>query len=158
MDQNFDLFGTPIPDGQGKRGRPSHIATLENINRVKMLLAFGWSNERIAGAMKISQPTLRKNYFQVLGQRSVARDQMEAARALKLWELAMGGNIGAFKELSRVIEKNDAMVAQRDFRGDDAEEPKPDKVGKKEQARIAAEEAEQSDAWGDDLQFRGRMN
>lgn len=158
MDEKFDLFGVPIPDGHGKRGRPAHIATSENINRVKMLLAFGWSNERIATAMKISQPTLRKNYFQVLEQRSAARDQMEAARALKLWDLAMAGNVGAFKELSRVIETNDAMVAARAYRGDDDEEPKPEKIGKKEQAQRDAEQAEQSDTWGDDLKFRGRVN
>lgn len=158
MDEKFDLFGMPIPEGHGKRGRPSHIPTTETINRVKMLLAFGWSNERIAGALKLSQPTLRKNYFQVLEQRSAARDQMEAARALKLWDLAMAGNVGAFKELARVIEKNDAMVAARAYRGDDDDETKPEKIGKKEQAQIAAEEAEQSDAWGDDLKFRGRVN
>jgi hypothetical protein len=158
VDQEFDLFGMAIPEGRGKRGRPSHIASTENINRVKMLLAFGWSNERIANALKISQPTLRKNYFQVLEQRSVARDQMELARTMKVWELAMGGNVGAFKVLDRLIERNDAMVAERSFRGEEPAPERAERLGKKELAQIAAAEVETSDVWGSDLAFRGRAN
>ena len=30
MDGNFDLFGMPVPDGFGKRGRPEHRVTLES--------------------------------------------------------------------------------------------------------------------------------
>lgn len=39
----FDLLGDPIPEGFGKRGRPEHIPTVENRNKVRLLLALGWA-------------------------------------------------------------------------------------------------------------------
>ena len=40
----FDLVGDPIPEGWGKRGRPAHIPTHENRNRISLLLAFRRAN------------------------------------------------------------------------------------------------------------------
>ncbi len=85
MDQNFDLFGDPIPENHGKRGRPPHMVTQENRNKVMMLLALGRSNERIAAALGITAPTLRKNYFRELKGRLDARERLDAALAMKLW-------------------------------------------------------------------------
>ena len=42
------------------------MPTKENLNRVSLMLVKGWSNERIAAAMQISQPILRKYYFPML--------------------------------------------------------------------------------------------
>jgi len=63
----LDVFGDPIPEGWGKRGRPQHVATQQNRNKVTMLLlALGWNNRRIAKSLSIAPPTLRKNYFREL--------------------------------------------------------------------------------------------
>ena len=159
MDGNFDLFGMPVPDGFGKRGRPEHMVTLESTNKVKLLLALGWSNERIAHALGLSLPTLRKHYFQVLKVRDFQRDMLDAARLSKLWELGMAGNVAAMREFDRMLERNDAMMADAKWRGGDDETPaQKEKLGKKEQAQIAAAAVEESDAWGSDLAFRGKVN
>lgn len=155
MSQNFDLLGDPIPEGWGKRGRPAHIATVKNRNKVILLLALGWTNARIASALGITQPTLRKNYFQELRAREVARDRLDAARYELAWELAKEGNVAAFKELGRMIDASDLKLTQDAYRDDRPEEQKPEKpLGKKEMAAIEAETAGEDSEWGDDLRFR----
>ena len=62
----FDLVGDPIPEGWGKRGRPAHIPTHENRNRISLLLAFRRANRRIAQALRITSAALRRYYFRVL--------------------------------------------------------------------------------------------
>ncbi|WP_228930725.1 hypothetical protein [Roseibium aggregatum] len=166
MSQEFDLFGNPIVTGQKGRGRPKHVPTPEIENKIKMLLSFGWSNERIARAVGVSQPTLRRNYFQVLKLRDYQRDMMTAAKAMKLWELGMAGNVGAFKAFEKLLERNDMMKLDADLRdmqnaGDDEQEDEiaPRKLGKKEQAQADAESAMRSAGdWGGDLAFRGSVN
>ena len=80
----YDLFGDPIPANWGERGRPAHIPTQQN--RVSMLVALGWTNPRIAAALYITLPTLRKHYFSELKFREVARDRLMTGVAMKLWE------------------------------------------------------------------------
>jgi hypothetical protein len=41
--------------------------------KTNMLLAFGWNNERIARALHITPPSLRKHYFSELRYRDEAR-------------------------------------------------------------------------------------
>lgn len=144
MTQNFDLLGDPIPEGWGKRGRPPHIATEKNRNKVMLLLAMGWSNARIAGALGITQPTLRKNYFQLLKVRMEARDRLEAARLDLAWELAKGGNVGALREFGKLMDRNDQMEAERLFASEEKTQPPPssERVGKKVQAAQRAIEAD----------------
>ena len=61
----FDLLGDPIPKGFGKRGRPEHIPTIENRNKIRILLAFEWANNCIAWAVRITGGPLKKHYFRV---------------------------------------------------------------------------------------------
>ncbi|QFT31804.1 hypothetical protein FIV00_15030 [Labrenzia sp. THAF82] len=166
MDQDFDLFGNPLVTAPKKAGRPKHQKSAEIENKIKMLLTFGWSNERIARAVGISQPTMRRNYFQVLKLREFQRDMMTAAKAMKLWELGMSGNVGAFKEFEKLLDRNDMMKLDADLRAmqteppaDDSDDDAPRKLGKKEQAQADAERA-MSDGgdWGADLAFRGAVN
>ena len=109
MDGIFDLFGDPVPEGWGRRGRPEHVASQQNRNRVSMLVALGWSNARIASAMLITLPTLRKHYFSELKFRDVARDRLNANLATRLWSLFMEGNVAAGKEFRKLLEQNDRM-------------------------------------------------
>ncbi|MEA3534272.1 hypothetical protein [Rhizobium sp. CC-YZS058] len=115
MDTIFDLFGNPVPLGRGKRGRPEHVPTIENRNRVSILLAAGWSNERIANALAITLPTLRKHYFAELKARDAMRDRLEARRLELAWRTAEAGNVGAMKEFGRLLEKNDRMEIEREL-------------------------------------------
>lgn len=78
-----------------------------------LLLAMGWSNARIANAIGITQPTLRKNYFQELRARELARDRLEGARLDLAWELAKAGNVGAMREFAKLMERNDRMEIER---------------------------------------------
>jgi hypothetical protein len=145
MDQIFDLFGDPVPANWGQRGRPEHVATQQNRNRVSMLVALGWSNKRIAAALFVTLPTLRKHYFSELKFRDVARDRLDANLATKLWDLFMAGNVAAGKEFRKLVERNDLMLY-----GQNAPPPvKEPKLGKKEAALLAAREPDTGTTLGE---------
>jgi hypothetical protein len=129
----FDLFGDPVPANWGQRGRPEHIPSQQKRNRVSMLVALGWTNPRIAKAMLITLPTLRKHYFSELKFRDVARDRLNANLATKLWSLFMEGNVAAGKEFRKVLEVNDRMEVEREmgFRPPTDNQAPAERVGKK---------------------------
>ncbi|MBW9113142.1 hypothetical protein JNB88_05705 [Rhizobium cauense] len=133
MHQEIDLFGNPVVDTRRAVGRPAHEVTSRTRNRVKMLVALGWANPRIANALAISLPTLRKNYFHELKARDAARDQLDARRLELAWELAEGGNVGAFKEFGRLLERNDRMEIERELATEKKPSPQPpvERLGKK---------------------------
>lgn len=139
---DFDLFGDPVRLASGRRGRPAHVATQENRNKVMMLVAMGWSNDRIGAALHVSQPTLRRYYFSELKARQVQRDRMDAQRLMTVWKSASGGNVGAMRLFNQMLEKNDQMNIEAELRkrGVDKNAPKPGKKQINEQASITAEE------------------
>ena len=144
-DLNFDLLGDPIPEGWGKRGRPPHIPTQENRSKVRLLLGLGWTKLRIARALRITQDTLRKHYFAELRQRDDAADALKAAHLMMVYRAADAGNVGAMKELGRIIEIGDlARLPQHSRRG----ERKPERLGKKAEADLAAKSAHEDSGWG----------
>ena len=147
MAEILDLFGEPVPANWGERGRPQHIASQQNRNRVSMLVALGWSNVRIAAALFVTLPTLRKHYFSELKFRDVARDRLNATMATKLWDLFMSGNVAAGKEFRDFVEKNDLMLY-----GQTSQPSKPEKIpklGKKEAAVAAAHQPDRGNRLGD---------
>lgn len=129
----FDLLGDPIPPNRGKRGRPQHVPTKENGNKIMLLLAQGWTDLRISGALGITVPTLKRHYFSVLKARDVARDKVEAIGLLSLWSMGREGNVAAMKEYFR---RHDAAIGDV-FADEVARETK--KLGKKERDRVEAE-------------------
>ncbi len=84
--------------------------------------------------MGVTLPTLHKYYFYELRQREVARDRLEVRRLEIAWELSEKGNVGAFKEFGKLLERNDRMEIEREMastsKKDDAPEPK-ERLGKK---------------------------
>jgi len=138
MDEIFDLFGDPVPENWGKRGRPQHVPSQQNRNRVSMLVACGWSNERIAAALFITQPTLRKHYFSELRYREVARDRLVAGMLTKHWDLFMAGNVAAGKEFRDLLKENDLMLYGQTTQPQQQKPAKEQKLGKKEAALAAA--------------------
>jgi hypothetical protein len=144
MGQIFDLFGDPVPANWGQRGRPEHIPTQKNRNRVSMLVALGWSNKRIAAAMFVTLPTPRKHYFSELKYREVARDRLNANLATQLWSLFMDGNVAAGKEFRKLLEVNDRMEVERAM-GSSApstRELPSERIGKKEIDKRRAADAD----------------
>lgn len=137
MSENLDLFGEPYAPNMQKRGRPPHVPTLKTANKVKLLLAVGWSNERIAGAIGIALPTLRKHYSSELKAREMMRDRLEARRLEVCVDQANAGNVGAMRLLSQLLDRQDAMGAS-DRVGARQSEPKGEKLGKKEERQNAA--------------------
>jgi hypothetical protein len=133
MKHNLDLFGDPVSPNHGRRGRPAHIATRENRNKVLMLLALGWTNQRIGSALAIDLKTFRKNYSHELKLRDFQRDRLDAAVAMKLWDQVQEGNVGAIKEFRALLERNDLM--RRPLESEDHAQ----KLGKKEQALLDAQ-------------------
>jgi hypothetical protein len=135
MSRVLDLFGDPVPENWGKRGRPQHVPTQENINKVMMLVALGWNNERISNSLDITLPTFRKHYFSLVNrQRSIARDRMDSAYAMRVWKEVEGGNVGAMRLWAQFLERNDRMETERSMGTPDrpAEAPTQiERVGKK---------------------------
>ena len=152
MEPNFDLFGHPVREGLGQRGRPRYEATDKDRNKIKLLLALGWSIQRIANGVGISPATVKRYFRAELKVRDAMRDRLDARRFEIAMEQANDGNVAALKELGKMIERSDLMGADQRLRDAQAGgADKQEKVGKKEARQIAAEQAGQGGSWGSDL-------
>lgn len=141
MAENLDLLGDPIPENFGGRGRPAHIPTRENRNKIRVLLAFGWTNKAIAQALRITAGTLRRHYSIELRQREEARPALKAKAIMLIFDAAAGGNVSAMKELQRLIEQDEIDRAP-------PRRPREPKLGKKEAADRAAQDGHEGTGWG----------
>jgi hypothetical protein len=142
MAESFDLLGDPIPEGFGRRGRPPHRVTDEKRKLVIQLQAFDWTMERIAAALSITPPTLRKNYFRELRAKAEARAKVDAALRQALWAQAEAGNLTAIKEYVKLLDKHDLAIAAT------VAPRKQPKLGKKEAALVDAKGAGADTTWG----------
>lgn len=140
MAQDFDLLGDPIPEGFGKRGRPAHVPTDEKRRLVIALQAFDWPIDRIAAALSITPPTLRKNYFRELKARAEARARTDAKLIGALLDQVDAGNVAAIKEMSRRLDKHDLdrLAEAIKSRGQQNQAQPESRKGKKEMAQEAA--------------------
>ncbi|WP_017978561.1 hypothetical protein [Sphingomonas melonis] len=135
-----DLFGDPIRPRHEGRGRPEHVWTLENSNKVLLAFARRCSEKEAATAIGVSVPTFRKHYFAERAQREAAALRFEMVQLARLNESAKNGSVAAEKELGRRLEKaalkqlSDSVIERRQ-----AKRTAP--IGKKEAAREAAKEA-----------------
>jgi hypothetical protein len=69
MNHDFgDLFGELEPPKRG-RGRPAHVPTRENINKVDRLLIAGCPKVEIARSLRITMPTFRLHYLRMKTER-----------------------------------------------------------------------------------------
>jgi hypothetical protein len=143
MAQNFDLFGDLIPDNWGKRGRPQHVRTVENINKVTLLVALGWGNERVANSLNVTLPTFRKHYFSLVKSlRDTARDRLDATYAAELWKQVRDGNVGAMRLWADFLQRNDRMGTERALTAETEQQAPPAAVGKKAQDAQRAADAD----------------
>lgn len=156
-----DLFGNERYLTPRTKGRPPFERTEENAHKISMLLAMGWSNERIAGCVldprtgkSISVPTLKRYFRAELKVREVARDQLTAKRLMQVSEASDSGNVGAMRLLGQLIEKNDMMLAASRLHAAQHSDEEGRKLGKKEQATKAAKKVvggDRQSSWGNDL-------
>jgi hypothetical protein len=137
----FDLFGHPVDQKRGGRGRPTHKVTEENRNKVKVMVAMGHEVDAIAAALDVSVPTLRKHYFSELKPASTARLRLRADLDEKLYLKAIDGDTSANKELDKRL-RTAELEAMKRARAD----REPDK-GKKEAALDAAQNAARLSSW-----------
>ncbi len=142
MSENFDLLGDPIPENWGKRGRPPHIVTEENRIKVMMLLAIGRTDERIAAALGITKPTLKKHYFRELQSREDALERLKASHLMMLYREAANGNASCIKQLGEEIRRLEFVPAVPG-----AEQANPETLGKKAQADADAKTAHEATSW-----------
>ncbi len=161
-DRATDLFGNPVRENHGQRGRPPLQLTNEHRDMVQAALARGWGGQRIADAVGISLASLKRYFRAELRERDVMRDRMELAANARLIRAAIGdGNMTAMKQLRELMEK-DALVGQKQrFEKEQRERREAgigtEKLGKKEAAQRDAEKAVSNEGWGDLLPSPERM-
>lgn len=138
-----DLFGYPVREGKGKAGRPRYEPSQRDRDMVCMLLALGWSNERIAGTVQVSLPTFRRAFKAELKERDRMRDRMEARCLEVAMQAVNAGNVSALKAVDRMVERNDLRLAAKRLREapEQAEPEKPMPKSKKELLRHRAQTA-----------------
>ena len=141
--EHLDLLGDPIPANHGGKGRPCHVPTDENRLKIMGMLAFGWTQKRIADVIGISVPTMREHYSSILKARKVAADKTKVARMMQLMALAQSGNVAAIKQLE-AMEQGEIKAGIAATYSDQKPKAKKPKLGKKEQANQDA-----GDAWSD---------
>lgn len=135
----LDLFGEPIVPPRDGPGRPPHVRTEERARKVALLFACGHTVETVAAAMGITQPTLRKVYFQEVAGRKVAAIKFRAVQLERLNREAEKGNVAAEKALAGMIQSEQlkAMAGSVVSRGKSSE-PKAAPLGKKAEAKEKA--------------------
>jgi putative ubiquitin-RnfH superfamily antitoxin RatB of RatAB toxin-antitoxin module len=147
VETNFDLFGNPVRAGAGERGRPAFEVTEKDRNKVKLLLALGWANVRVANAISVSPATLKRYFRAEMKVRDAMRDRLDARRFEIAMEQANAGNVAALRELGAMIERNDRMEIERSLGSKPNEPERPaerpvERLGKKaidEQRALAAD-------------------
>ncbi len=134
-----DLFGLPILPERGK-GRPSHVWTSENSNKVNLLFACGHKPIEVARVLGISKPTFYKHYFNEISRAGHAPLMMRAIQLARLNDQAEKGNVAAEKALAGMIqaEQLKTLGARVADRGNAAREPAAPAMGKKDQAKANA--------------------
>jgi hypothetical protein len=136
-----DLFGDPVLPRKEGRGRPEHIWTRENSNKVLLAFARGLGVKEAATAIGLSVPTLRKVYFSECEKRQSARLRMDMTQLARLNAAAEGGNIAAEKELAKQLEKMRMRDQAQAMAPAPPQRPgKVEKIGKKVAMARAAEQ------------------
>ena len=150
-DRATDLFGNPVRERTGVRGRPSLQIDPKDRDMVEAALARGWGNQRIANTLGISLPSLKRYFRAALQKRDIMRDRLELA-AIE------DGNMTAMKQLRELMDR-DGLTRQKVVLEAQQQEAQAAGIGmgKKEAAQRAAEEAAASGGW-DDLLGPNRVN
>ena len=138
-----DLFGDPVIVREAKRGRPEHVRTERNAQKVALLFALSHEVKDVAAALGITQPTLRKHYFSEVQQRDAMRLKLKAEVMAGLFDQARSGNVGAMKKLLDQVEKGELLALSstvKNRKTADVPKQRTVPIGKKQQLQRAAED------------------
>lgn len=124
-------------------GRPEFKPSLDQRQTVERMKYFGEPETVIARALRIDVNTLRKHFADELADGYASR-RKEVVDLL--FDSARDGNVSARKRLEEIGRVSGA-AAEFESR----QEPSPPKLGKKDEATIAAQTAGTGSDWGDDL-------
>lgn len=151
------LFGPQPAQRVAKQGRPEHVWNRRNSLRICSLFACGHTVADVAAVIGISQPTLRKVYFQELKDRRIMALKVRSEQMVRLTEAAIGGSVPAEKALAGMIQAEQLKVmGERIGRAQSDDKParelrSPGPLGKKDAANLAAQSAGFGTDWGNDL-------
>ncbi|ABD25092.1 conserved hypothetical protein [Novosphingobium aromaticivorans DSM 12444] len=131
------LFGwTPAPPrGQG---RPPYVWSREKSNKLMVLFASGYRQRDAAAVLGCDVKTLRKVFPQECKHQAQAELITRSGLMAKLVELAESGNVSAIRQFDKMLTAErlksvaGTIVERR--------KEKPEKLGKKDQAKLAAHE------------------
>ena len=130
-------------------GRPPHVPDEKNRTMVRMMAALGITEDDMALILQISAPTLRKHYREQL---RIGHIEANTKVAAALYSTAIkGGREGTqaaiFWLRTRAGWRDDGFRGLA-ARGGEADEPKPEPMGKKAAAQALAVEAAEGTEWG----------
>ncbi|NIJ37907.1 hypothetical protein FHR22_002610 [Sphingopyxis panaciterrae] len=139
-EDGVDLFGNPVLFAKPRgRGRPQHVPTIENHNRILLLAATGRSEEECAAAIGVSPPTLRKHYFSAVQSFDRAKLVLQGERLSLLAAEGAKGNVAAIKELGKEIERGELRALGERVKDRGKSEQLTKAKGLKEQRKEAAQ-------------------
>lgn len=131
------------------RGRPAFKPTPKQRDQVKALRLVGRSIPEIAIAIGISDVTLEKYFAHELREGAL---QLEAEILYKMQKEAKAGKVTAARYLGERAKSIAMKNADDELRGNQPiTAAKPEKLGKKEQQLVEAQNAGSESDWGDDL-------
>lgn len=136
---DIDLFGQPLLPERGK-GRPAHVWSLENSNKVNLLFAAGKTPKEVAKVLRVSYPTFRKHYFNEIAASPYAPDLLLSTQLARLNKAAEGGNVTAERALAGMIQAERVKAAAARIIDRGKTEARPEAMGKKEAAKQAAKQ------------------
>lgn len=129
------LFGWTPPPARGQ-GRPPYAWSAEKSNKLMILFASGYKQKDAAGVLGCDVKTLRKVFPAECRHQAQAELITRSGLMAKLAELAGAGNVSAIRQFDRMLtaERLKAVAGGIVER----RKEKPEKVGKKEAAKLAA--------------------
>ena len=104
----FDLLGQPVPPNKGCKGRPQHVPTAENLEKLILLYAAGHSDMDCAASIGVTIPTMKRHYFSSAELQQVRRNArmvVEGELLARLNAQSKAGNTGATDKLIKRIDK-----------------------------------------------------
>lgn len=131
------LFGW-VPAPPRSQGRPPFAWTLEKSNKLMILFASGYKQKDAAGVLGCDVKTLRKVFPQECRHQAQAELITRSGLMAKLAEMAGVGNVSAIRQFDRMLSAERVKAIAGTIV--DRRKVKPDKLGKKDAAKLAAHE------------------
>ncbi|MCW5758280.1 MAG: hypothetical protein KIS90_00735 [Phenylobacterium sp.] len=156
ISDDLDLFGEPRVEPKETRGRKAHVRSVEVSKKVAISRAMGRTEAEIAELVGLDAKTLRKYYSRELQK---ASQMVKALLDEALFQSAIvEGKVGSQRLLYDRLRLGEAAVPLAPIQGR-AERPakaapkpkaapKSEKLGKKAQAALDAQTADQGTSWG----------